>query len=414
MKLKSYFADTVEAAMEQAGRELGEDAMLVYSQQTSPDARHRGVYEVVFGLSSEGAPENRPVKLNSGGAPNCRVGPEAETPAGAGGIRKELAGLRNQVSRLAGAIVQNGFPWEYSGPLSEEYHSVGEELLRAGLSGEIAQEIVTRLRRNPDIEGLRPGPGAPGRIRDALHRELSSMLTVDSAVGSSQGGARVVAVAGPPGAGKTTALVKIAARHALSVGKPVQFLSMDLYRIGAAEQLRSFAAILGMGCQALDSTRALEHALKDHEPKDLLLIDTPGHGETDIDASLELAAFLRSHEEVDVHLTLPGSMKASDLRSTLDRYQSFRPTKILITKIDETESPGTVVSEAIRTALPISFLSAGQQIPEDLEPATIRNVMGMVLSEQFAQAAVPVIDPVDASRSERALAEATVGQAAAA
>ena len=92
----------------------------------------------------------------------------------------------------------------------------------------------------------------------------------------------------------------------------------------------------------------------------------------------DLARFLASHPEIDTHLVLPASMKPSDLARTIDRYKFFQPAKLLFTRLDETDRYGALVSESARRSLPISFLSTGQQIPDDLEPATQARLVELV------------------------------------
>src|SRR6478752_970922 len=105
---------------------------------------------------------------------------------------------------------------------------------------------------------------------------------------------------GPPGSGKTTSLVKLAVAYGVAARKSVQVVSLDNLRVGAAEQLRSYAAILGVGFQALESPAGLDQALEEHA-KSLILIDTPGYCLGDLDAAADLAHVL-SRGEIDVHL----------------------------------------------------------------------------------------------------------------
>ena len=304
-----------------------------------------------------------------------------------GSLQRELGDLRRQVNRLASFMARNGSSGSFSGPLSSEIQSLSEELLAADLDAGLLHEALLQLREDPDIAKCVAAPNPISRLRSVLRQELGSMFSINSAIGAKSGGPRVVALTGPPGAGKTSSLVKLAARHSVRTNKPAQILSADMYRIGAAEQLRSFAAILGVGFQAIGTTGALSQALDEHRYKDLVLIDTPGHGERDIEASAELAAFFQSNAEIDVHLTLPASMKMADMRSATSRYERFRPAKLLLTKLDETTSLGTVLSESIRSGLPISFLSTGQQIPEDLEAATKERILDGVFAGIEGEAA---------------------------
>jgi flagellar biosynthesis protein FlhF len=160
--------------------------------------------------------------------------------------------------------------------------------------------------------------------------------------------------------------------------RPVHIISMDSYRVAASEQLRSYAAIMGVAFQALETTGALAQALEEHSNKDLVLIDTPGFGPRDFDAAEELARFLASRPDIDTHLVLTASMRSADLSRVVDRYEVFRPAKLLFAKLDETGTFGPILNQVVRTGKPVSFLAAGQQIPEDLEPATKERVLDLL------------------------------------
>ena len=125
--------------------------------------------------------------------------------------------------------------------------------------------------------------------------------------------AAVVALVGPPGAGKTTTLVKLAARYGLTSRKPAQILSADVFRIAAADQLRSLASILGIGCDVVETPAALAQVLEEHRSKDLVFIDTPGLAQGEMEDGADLARLIASHPEIDTHLVLPASMKPADM-----------------------------------------------------------------------------------------------------
>lgn len=378
MKLKSYFAESVEAAMDQASKELGPDAMLVYSRKSPPEAKHLGAYEVVFGT---GAPEQaEPPKNSAENATSYEV-KKAAPPPDVHHLSTEIGELKRLVGRLSGAIARTSVSSIESGPLAEPLGLVADDLISAGLSEGTAYELIDGIRHTPDFNSVEASPGAAAAIRKMVRDELMCRVTTDNRIGKSGGGAKVVAVVGPPGVGKTTALVKLAARHAMHAQKPAQILSADTFRVAAAEQLRSYAAILGMGFQLFDTVGAIASALADHQHKELILIDTPGYGPHDLDVGEELAAFLRVRSEIDVHLVLPATMKPSDMHSVSDRYERFHPTRLLFTKLDETVSAGSVVAECLRTKWPVSFLTSGQQIPEDIEEATREKLVDMAFPE---------------------------------
>jgi flagellar biosynthesis protein FlhF len=185
---------------------------------------------------------------------------------------------------------------------------------------------------------------------------------------------------GPPGAGKTTTLVKLAVAYGLAARRSAVLLSMDTHRIAAAEQLRSYAVILGLGCEVLETPAALARAIEESGSKDLIFIDTPGLAGGEMDHAADLARFLATRRDVDTHLVLPASMKSADMARAAETYEIFAPQKLLFTKLDESSQFGPVLNHVVRSGKPVSFFTGGQRIPEDLQAATPRRLLELVLA----------------------------------
>jgi flagellar biosynthesis protein FlhF len=350
MRLKSYFAGTIEAALDQARCELGPEAMLVDSRRTHPEAKHLGEYEVV--VASCPAPE-------PSGASHPEDGP----------LVREMAGLRKQMEELKSLLWRASMAAP-SSPARTEPSWLASMLVDADVEPQLAREIAgAALARS--CGGIDP--------EEALGSELGSRLAADTGFDGGEEGPRVVALVGPPGSGKTTTLVKLAVVYGLARRHSVHLLSADTWRIAAAEQLRTYAAILGVGLQVTESAWALTQALEEHRRKDLILIDTPGLAAADMDQAVELAACLSGRPEIDIHLVLPASTRSDDLSSAVERFEIFKPTKLLFTKIDEAGALGHIFSLAVRRGTPISFLTTGQQIPEDLEAAVRERIVGRIM-----------------------------------
>lgn len=336
MRLKSYFAGTVESAMALASQELGPEAMLVHSRRASGDGRRLGEYEVVFadGVDGEGPALTGRTEL-------------ARTPEQ---LSDELSELRRQIERMSANFVRSSFAGP--GRLNDGAAQALSLLLDAGVGAEIAEELA--------------GTELEGGWRQAAEQRIR----FDATLGRPGKSRRIVALVGPPGGGKTTTLVKLAARYAVGGRKPGLFLSADSFRIAASDQLRSYATILGVGFQAAETAEALGLALDEHRHKELIFIDTPGLSMRDMGEGTSLAALIAGHAEIDVHLVAPASMRSADLARAIDRYGIFHPHKLLFTKLDETEYGGVLLNEAVRTRLPLSFVATGQEVPEDFEAAT--------------------------------------------
>lgn len=356
MRLKSFFAPTVEAALAEGSRELGPEAMIVQSRKAPPEWQHMGEWEVVL-ADTEPRSAIRPAEPAKA--------PERALAREIGELRRQLDAMRQSIARS----VSRGHAWLAAGA-AEIYAALIESEVDPCLAGQVVESAVARAG---DVHA---GRGAIGR---AAAEEILGRFRADARLGSPGAGNAMVALVGPPGAGKTTTLIKLAVTYGLSARRPPLLVSADNCRIAAADQMRTYAAILGVGFELVETTRALEQALHLHRSKDLVLIDTPGFSPADMDAAAELARFLSERQDIDTHLVLSASMKSADITRAVDRFEIFRPSKLLFTRLDETGPLGPVLSEAVRTSKPVSFLSAGQQIPEDLEPAEAGRILERIL-----------------------------------
>ena len=353
--VKSFFAESIQAAMESARVELGTDALLINSREAPPEARHLGSYEVVFGISPE-------MTLEPPAEPAAVPAPEPETPLA------KVDALRQQVDEIRELLVRAAAP---AAMPRNQTELVAQTLMDAGVESALAREIEEAVRQRvarrsvPRIGFPRPAAGADAEtlLREAAE-EISTHFEVQPEIG------RITALVGPPGCGKTTTLAKLAIQQGLARGRSVRLISADTHRIGGAEQLRAYAGILGASFQAVENAAALAQAIESAPPSALVLIDTPGHSTATLPVlGSDLAAFLSRRQDIDTHLVLTASMRIEDLYNTVRIYDVFRPGKLLFTRLDETTSLAAIFCVAARCNNPVSFLSAGQSVPEDLEPA---------------------------------------------
>lgn len=368
MRIKSYYAPTIEDAMAQARGELGPDAMLVNNRKAPPEALHLGAYEVVFAIDAPGNESPDAARRMAADGFGDRLSNEVAE------LKKELEGMRRALTRTAfGPNQWSGAPSDFS----DLYAALGA----AEVVPDLAREIVkgAEARVTAASARVRPRPD-PAVFQRALAEELESRITAQPLLGRGDATPRIVAMVGPPGSGKTSTLVKLAVNYGLTSRRPVLLLSADTYRVAAAEQLRSYAAILGVGFQVVETVTALAQTIEENRGKELIFIDTPGLAAGDLEDSTGLERFLATRPDIDTQLVLSASMKSADLTRMVDSYQGFAPQRLLFTKLDETGSFGPILNEAVRTGKPLSFFANGQRIPEDLEAVTPRRLSELILN----------------------------------
>jgi len=385
MKIKSYYSRTVEDAMASARQELGPDAMLVNTRKSPPEARHLGDYEVVFATL---APDNGGAGSDSA-EPGAASQPAVVSPADrfsqeVSALKKELEGMRRALTRTAYA------PPQWAG-VPQDVSDAFAVLTAAEVSPELARDIVqaagARIQTLTPLTTLRTAPRIDGAgFQRALVEELESRFTVEPNLGRTPSTPRIVALVGPPGSGKTTTLVKLAVNYGLAARRGVLLLSADTHRVAAADQLRSYAAILGVGFHVLDTVGALAQTIEESRAKELIFIDTPGLTNAELADEANLARFLKARGDIDTHLVLPASMKPADLSRVVDAFGVLGPHRLLFTRLDETGSCGPILNEAARTGKPLSFFTMGQRIPEDLQAASRERLLDLILAGHGSKA----------------------------
>ena len=193
-------------------------------------------------------------------------------------------------------------------------------------------------------------------------------------------GGRKVMLLGPTGVGKTTTIAKVAAIQALLEHQNVLLLTSDTYRIAAVDQLRTYAKILGVPIEVVFDAEGFASILDDHPEAELILLDTAGRAQRDR-KSLEAFETLYSAFAPDaVHLVLAANMKYQDMLDVVEHIPNVPISHLIFTKLDETVSYGAIFNVQQVLGCPVSFLTSGQNVPNDIETATGRRVAELLLS----------------------------------
>ena len=390
MKIKTFYAQSMQAALRLIKEQLGPDALILSSREFPPagPGRASNGFEVVAAVDDEGFGQH------GSGADSILLTERRQTTDG-GDSRNFRPEDTYAFSRLAVETVPNESEpaAEASGRLSasgDEPADVTEcapilgaapvqEFHRLLLSKEINEPLASQLLEDA-CSSLRPEDwqSMPALQRAVVSAACRRIARAESANGLP--GKRVVIFVGPTGVGKTTTIAKLAARLALKHRKRVVLLSLDGYRIGAVEQLKTYAGLMGMPFRFVPDTTELAHAIGECAQRDYILIDTTGHGPRNAGPVFELGRFLETFRDAECHLVMSATTKPRDIPEITSRFECCDPDHLLFTKLDETTTLGPILNELVRTCKPSRYYSDGQRVPEDFHMAPPERIVNLVLN----------------------------------
>ena len=350
-------------ALQVAKVELGDDAMLVDSKRLETPPGGRARLEVIFASTVTPSPPPKVIALP--------VSPAAGSIAGLRRFRGELTNLLDALDRKPDTTRLDPLT-----PARSQLDALRTRLLLSEVPSSVTDELLQSWRpilEGQVLRGVRDNAEAEASIFPLLAAEWPPKVTNHTRP------AGILAFVGPTGAGKTSAIAKLAFRLGVSQGRPVSVLSIDNLRIGASDQLAHLCSLLGVPFQSLEYGGGLRSAVAANAHRGLVLIDTPGYGPSQADVMEETAEHLSRVEGIECHLVLPATLRYSDLLRRHRQYAGFSPSRLLFTRLDETQYFGPAWTIARECRVPIDWVSTGPGIPEDLEEADVSRFAAAVL-----------------------------------
>ncbi len=221
-----------------------------------------------------------------------------------------------------------------------------------------------------------------------LQRTVLRELRMGSQILTHPGERRVVALVGPTGVGKTTTVAKLAAGFRIEARRRVGLLTIDTFRIAAVQQLKAYAEIMDLPMQVVEKPEDMQQALDRLGDVDLVLIDTAGRSPKSDARIDQLVELLRSAQPDETHLVLNATSSAAATRLAIQGFAPVRPTAAILTKLDEAPSTvgalSTLASSEQYSGIPLSYITNGQQVPDDIAPAEAEMLMSRLLTTKVS------------------------------
>lgn len=290
-------------------------------------------------------------------------------------MRKEIDELKNLVTSLAGEITRMHNQTETAANdntvlsalekkllSSRNNPALEDHLLNHGINQETAKIIATFAS-----EQLSPEELCDPETTDVFLREtISDLLQISKPEFDDDTGQKRISLIGPTGVGKTTTLAKIAANYLSSKSNSIAMITIDTYRIAAVEQLKVYGEIMHLPVEVVLSPQQLIDALEKHSDKELILIDTAGRSQLDSLSIQELSQYLLPELHISNYLVLSAATRDNELLEAIKNFSQLSIHSTIYTKVDECVHHGTILNTQIKSKFPISYITNGQRVPEDI------------------------------------------------
>lgn len=358
MQVKTFRGPSMDRALAQVKHELGPDAIILSSKQVAAAAADCR-FEVTAARD----------------LPPDPMEPVPSSPAG-DSISAEMHNDIQEIKSFLSMLVSSKDHFvqlQTKQPIAEIYHSL---LIR----GFDEKQIYLLLNRA--AAELNGAEADTRRIFEAMCGKLFAKVRFarpfrNLAHTSSTGS--VFTFLGPTGVGKTTTLAKLAAYLKIKRQHELGIISLDTYRIGAVDQLQTYANILDIPFAIAQSKSEFDKVRKEFSHFDAILVDTTGRNFLNRDHVRHLQTFFDHGQKFTHFLVLSATAKDEDLKQTIFHFREMAINSLIFTKLDETIHHGCMLNQLLRFDYPLSYMGTGQRVPEDIEPATQKRILSFLL-----------------------------------
>lgn len=354
MKIKKVKAASVREAMRQIRREFGSDAIILNTQnlQEIPQEDPEAKVEVTAGIYQK---TPQPAEVAVASPPES---PEPQPDDKSPQMQDTILKMQETIERLT---VELQYPDLQR--LPDAYREWYLYLTRVEIDSYLIKNMIREIRQQLGEEAT------SDQIRDQIEYMIDDIF-LESPSPQVEEPRRIIALVGPTGVGKTTTIAKLATQKSLEEGRRVALITADTYRVAATDQIRTFANLLEVPIQVVYTAEEMARAIKDFAEYEYIYIDTTGRSQNDAESVLQIQEILEGANPHEVHLVLSATTSTATLRAIANRFSALPITDLLISKTDEAEAVGSVLSMLQQFSWPVSYFTNGQHVPEDIMVGT--------------------------------------------
>jgi len=330
---------------------------------------------------SENFARKNPTTVNRIANLHIPAQPASVQPAPADEISGEIKSQMTDLRQLVESLVREQRHL-HAPQMPENLFDVYLELIQSEVADEIARDLIEKTQKQMPADQLSNINLVRRKIAEVMDRMINTAGPIARNLNTT---ARVVALIGPTGVGKTTTIAKLAANFKLRQNKKVGLITIDTYRIGAVDQLRMYAEILDVPLKVVLTPPELTEAVEMMKDMDVVLIDTAGRSQNDQIKLRELQTFLTAANPHEVHLVLSSTAHHSHMLSAAEKFKALGVDRVIFTKLDEAISFGVVLSVIRKLDASLSYITIGQNVPDDIEVGNGQRLAKLLLKMENLQ-----------------------------
>ena len=379
MQIKKYTAKNVQEALSQVKKELGPEALIlsvknIKANSGLPALLSQARVEVTAAID-EISPEHRYIqkKIPLADTYSPPKPPDQSLQTLHPHSLPDFQKVTHKARQMAQTMKQTLSSWRvktntsHNKRTNDRVVSLGRMLTDIGIQEDIIKQITDVLLQ----EVTSPETSYDTFRMEGLAKDILQQLVKTSGPFELAGQKpKYIALVGPTGCGKTTTIAKLSAETLLKKKKKVGLITIDTYRIGAMEQLNTYAGIMNIPVKLASTFEQMQKALLYYQNQDVVFIDTAGFSHYDREHLHLINAFLAQVSNPDVHLVVSVNTNERELIHISEKFNTLHYDHLLFTKLDESCSPGAIFNHMVYTGKPISYITTGQKVPEDIELAT--------------------------------------------
>lgn len=370
MKIKRYIGNTEQEAIYKLKRELGPNAVILHTRKIKKPGFFgfikRPLVEVV--AAREETEKNE--KFNVNNLINKTMSNQISNSESVDNFNNEIKKLRSSIETLLNSLNKSTDNF-----IDNEYKDYLTILKQNGINEEVASSIINDINNRLNINNK-----DKALIKELIELEIKNYLGEVKPI-KLDSNQKVIFFIGPTGVGKTTTLAKLAANFVINEKKNVGLITTDTYRIAAVEQLKIYSEILKLPLNIAYDVKEMYNSLLSFKDKDVILIDTAGRNVKDKDLKNELMDFIDTVNNKEIFLVISSTTNFETVLSTIKEYSFIENFKIIFSKTDESENLGIILNTKFYIKNPLSYITTGQSVPEDIEVVNIDKIAKNLVKE---------------------------------